>query len=430
MNSGEGTDRRASSRDPVSEAIGFLVMRDRPGFPSVLQDELAAMDERGDRLRHGDTEGWKAFYTDLSDLARRALATMESDIARSGSGAAGAGGSGSGVAVAGGPASNPAVTIRRYCPDIEKGDRDAVAYVLNERIPRQRITEVREAIESLTAGLPWVDHVEDGELVVEIEPDGMAVLNQSVQAIVSQWREKALAGMAARMARMREPVMAVIESELGAVGIPYPEPDTTVSCLQTTVKLPASTSVKLPSWPELAWRFFKSSFGMVSMLAGVVGTMLVMVTPSTTGSGVTIGQRALIVVWALPLLAIIATVYAIRGRRIERRKARARLQAELTRQIDVKLREAADNAMVDIRGAVKKMASESEQAVKAWWYKVERQFGTSGTGPVAVGSYQDEARRTPAGGVPVSQTRAMLSQIRDKILPALDARLRKFDAQA
>jgi len=405
---GEGSSRPAITaiQDPVPGATRFVTMRGRKGFPEELVEKATDLESRMDKLAAGDDQGWARLYRDLLDTAHEAVDSLRG-VGRVSSqrvNSTRAGG-------AKGPSQVDLSSLRRVLSDVEKCDRDAISYVLTERVPKQRNTEIRDAMSKLSERLLFSSRMDGDELVVELDPSEQSRLRASVESIFAEWKARAIAGCVARMEKHREPIIQMMDSHVREAGIQFPAvtpPE--IEPVPFMLKTGNSLRARIPSLPEAAWRFFRSTLGIVflagTILAGFVGG---------GRAGGSSAVRLEVYAVAIPLFLIIAIVQSIRSRRQELRKSGERLQAELTRFFEGKLREACDDARLDIQAALKKFQSEHEHQNTRWWCAVENRTRQM---PAV-----REVAQTLEPVASSSQARALVSQIEEKVIPSVSDRL-------
>lgn len=404
----QGSSRPAitATQDPVPGATRFVTMRGRKGFPDELVQSTAELESRMDKLTAGDVDGWAQLYRDLLDAAHLAVDSLR-NVGRSSSAVRSAGTRGA----ARPPSQADLGSLRRVLSDVEKCDRDAISYVLTERVPKQRNTEIRDAMARLSERLFFSSRMDGDELVVELDAAEQSRLRASLESVFSEWKAKAIAGCVARMEKHREPILQMMDQQVRDAGIQFPgvtPPE--IEPVPVSFKTGVSLRARIPSLPEAAWRFFRSTLGIVflagTILAGFVGG---------GRAGGSSAVRLEVYAVAIPLFLVIAIVQSVRSRRQELKKSGERLQTELTKLFEGKLREASDDARLDIQAALKKFQSEHEHQNTRWWCAVEnrtRQMPSVREAPEPVESVASS-----------SQARALVSQIEEKVIPSVSDRL-------
>jgi hypothetical protein len=392
--------------DPVFHARRFLAMRERPGFPEQLKDDLKDLESRADAIpRSAERHQWVVFYEDLLEVARDALARVRGVAPNHPS---------PGPQVNPGPApwgGGSSQSVRRQLSDLEKSDRDAVAYIINDRVPRQRNTEVKLLIEELTDDLPTEVSLVGNILEVRLSQDATDDLRAKIEEACCRWKEKVLSGTATRVERHREPVLRRLQPGLAAIGLTFPEiPLEVRSDRLPSPKLPRIIRGKVPTWPEAAWKFFRSMLGMVFLFSMIV-------VPLGLSLGLQI-KKEMVIIPLVPLFLLIASIQATRNRRSEAEQVSERLKGELQKLIGAKLREFADQYRQDILGAIRRFQARNDQALKLWLFDVEEREQRMVGAVVAAPTPEVVVE---AGGSIRNQ--AIAEQLADRIIPAIEARL-------
>lgn len=409
MDSSPPVTRSKAVKDPISESLAFCVMSESPDFPPEMRQGVAGMQSRGKEImsRSGGPAEWLDYYTMLRQLAVDTVVALNKSVASTltpGDMSAGAG-----QAV-----SRHLSSVQKLLPEVTRIDHDAFSYVASVRVPKQRDTYIWPFLEERIADIVTDHQLDDSVLTVQIEESSCQKLVGAVSQAFSQWRTQALDGLFDRIRSQREQIVACVQDDLVAIQEQIPQPPAVEMEPLSMPRISPSVSARLPSWPELAWRFFRSGFGMVSMLAGVLGSVILMLSTSGGASGGNLGQRALIVLWALPALAVVAILYAVRARGIEKRKLLRHLDGELRKQLETRLRQATDSTMNQIQATIRKAQSNTDYAMKTWSLSLEKRVVKAA--PLA--------SPTPVpDGKSVARVQAMLSKLTGKILPAIDIRI-------
>lgn len=392
-----------SHRDPIPEASRFLTFDSDPQCPAGLRAELAALRNAHRVLRTHDRQGWTAFYEGARDAAQRALDELQlspSAAVHEETGLADA-----------------MRRVRFYLGDLERVDRESIAYVQNDRVPRQRDSEIAGVFQALGQEMNPETKRDERTIVVEFPPSDMKRIADKAAEIAAEWHERVMQGLLSRIVKAREPVMQQMHEALLALKVEPPPLAVPKAALRiSTPELPASAQGEGIPFGTALWQSFRSTYGVIITLCTMLLLPLLgLVLPNRDGGA---SSRAWLMLMLVPFLLVLAILLTRNAQREARAKLGKTLTENLQRDTQMALRNFADSAKKEIQSAIKNFAAEQDKLFRIWRYSLDRAEASVNAAP-----------RPPLSRSGAETSKAYLAQtLEQRILPAFHQRLLELSA--
>lgn len=381
-------------RDPISEVQQFLAMRNKAFLSGTSQSEMRRLEESSDVIKTDDLAGWRGFYKTATDTAMR-IATDLDDRTED-------------VAVDG-PKGSKTISLSKVFfknkSAIEQSDVNAINYVINERVPKQKADQILPAIDKIVDELDFKIERQGGMIRATMIWGAGKGPEMAANRYFQAWQDQAVEGAVARIENNRQRAMEKLKPVFEQIGterfkILRPESD---GYFQIT-NIPKTREVKFPAFIQSFWNTFRSAFSLIFL-----GTMI----------AVPLGlKRTDIILWMVPLFFVGGLMYTASLSAKERHKATASLERDLKKEIRTAMVSGTDNAQKHIQAVLRKLAASNKQAFLETVIDAEE----------AIDDFEGAvSRATPARETTsdpyVTEKRVLLAKLKDKILPAFQRRL-------
>ena len=390
------------SKDPVYAADRFLSQRDDLAFPNELRTTMNKLSQSVASLAKEDNTGWSVFYRQMLDTARQACKLLSASTMTSQA-----------------PGASPfadeeemdaAKRIRYFLKDIEQADRTSVAYLINDRTPRQR-DEIGDLIDKIAEGVEIEEKISGKEMKISLPGDRKELMSSQLKGALQEWKKKAVQGYVAHMGNRRKPVLDQINESMLKLGIDAP-PLIEPGYLQEprVTQLPDKARGEIIPFITAFMRVLRSGTSMI-FLGIMVATRLLPQSVMKEGTFVLYGL--------IPLFIVVALTQTLRTCEAEKKKLSRKLNRKLKGDIVSSMKKSANDTKSDIQGTIKSLQNKQDQEYKAWHLALEdrlnRIIQPTGTSP-AMQAFDPLAGRR----------RTLADQLSLTIIPGLEQRLKEL----
>jgi len=261
--------------------------------------------------------------------------------------------------------------VEKTAPLLEKGTENAIEYVKNSRLERQRHDILQKVKKHLAKN--FIEIVEtDGQLKGTIKPEWISSLKNYLKLTLQSWQSACFEGLHARIKKEWEPYSEDLIDSFSALSFPLPP-------LEMIPEPSKEPYFQMPEEGSQNTKSLWSSFlNTLSSWSGIVWILLMVFGAFSPLLSESFGFYPLYVVLGIiPFLSYFAWTHSKRIKEQATEDAADSIKEELTEEIESFLEKTIGHFEKELKGSIEKFRSEQQRSWNKWKYELEKKVDES-----------------------------------------------------